>query len=472
MKTTVEGGFQTSVRGMFDRAARALDVPDDLVETIRECKSVIELRFPVRLRGKYRTFRGWRAVHSEHRLPAKGGIRYAPFVDQHEVEALAALMTFKCALVDVPFGGAKGGLAIRPEDYTAEELEQITRRFAQELAERGYISPSRDVPAPDIGTGENEMAWMADEYRQLYPSDIDALACVTGKPVTQGGIPGRVEATGRGVQFVLGEFFRHPKDTGRCGLDGGLEGKRVIVQGLGNVGFHAAKFLIEEEGVRLVGVVEHDGAVVSDSGIAPDALAEHLASTGGVAGFPGVRFVANGASVLEADCDVLVPAAMESQITSANADRIRAPLIVEAANGPVTLAAERALLARGKVILPDLLVNAGGVTVSYFEWVSNVSHTRFGRLSRQLDIRRGRHIIDMIETTSGQVVPEELKAPLLRGVDERDLVQSGLEDTMRDAYRAMRETMQELETVDDLRTAAFAVALEKVVRSYRQMGLA
>ena len=472
MKTTVEGGFQTSVRGMFDRAARALDVPDDLVETIRECKSVIELRFPVRLRGKYQTFRGWRAVHSEHRLPAKGGIRYAPFVDQHEVEALAALMTFKCALVDVPFGGAKGGLAIRPEDYTAEELEQITRRFAQELAERGYISPSRDVPAPDIGTGENEMAWMADEYRQLYPSDIDALACVTGKPVTQGGIPGRVEATGRGVQFVLGEFFRHPKDTGRCGLDGGLEGKRVIVQGLGNVGFHAAKFLTEEEGVRLVGVAEHDGAVVSDSGIVPVALAEHLASTGGVAGFPGVRFVANGASVLEADCDVLVPAAMESQITSANADRIRAPLIVEAANGPVTLAAERALLARGKVILPDLLVNAGGVTVSYFEWVSNVSHTRFGRLSRQLDIRRGRHIIDMIETTSGQVVPEELKAPLLRGVDERDLVQSGLEDTMRDAYRTMRETMQELETVDDLRTAAFAVALEKVVRSYRQMGLA
>ena len=471
MKTTVEGGFQTSVRGMFDRAARALDVPDDLVETIRECKSVIELRFPVRLRGKYRTFRGWRAVHSEHRLPAKGGIRYAPFVDQHEVEALAALMTFKCALVDVPFGGAKGGLAIRPEDYTAEELEQITRRFAQELAERGYISPSRDVPAPDIGTGENEMAWMADEYRQLYPSDIDALACVTGKPVTQGGIPGRVEATGRGVQFVLGEFFRHPKDTGRCGLDGGLEGKRVIVQGLGNVGFHAAKFLTEEEGVRLVGVVEHDGAVVSDSGIAPDALAEHLASTGGVAGFPGVRFVANGASVLEADCDVLVPAAMESQITSANADRIRAPLIVEAANGPVTLSAERALLARGKVILPDLLVNAGGVTVSYFEWVSNVSHTRFGRLSRQLDIRRGRHIIDMIETTSGQVVPEELRAPLLRGVDERDLVQSGLEDTMRDAYRTIRETMQELETVEDLRTAAFAVALEKVVRSYRQMGL-
>ena len=472
MTPATENGFQASVRGMFDRAARALDVPDDLVETVRECKSVIQLRFPVRLRGRYENFCGWRAVHSEHRLPVKGGIRYATFVDQQEVEALAALMTFKCALVDVPFGGAKGGLAIRPEDYTEEELEQITRRFTQELADRGYISPSRDVPAPDIGTGAREMAWMADEYRQLYPSDIDALACVTGKPVTQGGIPGRVEATGRGVQYVLRELFRHPDDVSRAGLDGGLAGKRVIVQGLGNVGYHAAKYLVEEEGVRLTGVIERDGAVLSDTGLAPEQLAEHLSQTGGLEGFPGARFVADGASVLEVDCDILIPAAIESQITEANAARIRAPLIVEAANGPVTLPAERTLLARGAVILPDLLVNAGGVTVSYFEWVSNVSHMRFGRLSRQLDIQRGRRIIEMIETTSGRPVPEALKAPLLRGVDELDLVQSGLEDTMREAYGAMRETMRASDAICDLRTAAFAVALEKVVRSYRQMGLA
>ena len=261
MKPVTEPDFQASVRGMFDRAARALDVPADLVETIRECKSVIQLRFPVRLRGRYQTFCGWRAVHSEHRLPVKGGIRYAPFVEQQEVEALATLMTFKCALVNVPFGGAKGGLAIRPEDYTEEELELITRRFTQELADRGYISPSRDVPAPDIGTGAREMAWMADEYRhpELCPSDINALACVTGKPVTQGGIPGREEATGRGVQYVLREFFRHPDDVARSGLTGGLEGKRVIVQGPGNVaavGFHAARCLAEEEGVRLVGVID------------------------------------------------------------------------------------------------------------------------------------------------------------------------------------------------------------------------
>ena len=472
MTNSTEPNFQASVRGMFDRAAYALGVPNDLVETIRECNSVVQLRFPVRLRGSYHTFCGWRAVHSEHRLPVKGGIRYAPQVDQQEVEALAALMTFKCALVDVPFGGAKGGLAIRPEDYTEEELERITRRFTKELADRGYISPSRDVPAPDMGTGAREMAWMADEYRSLYPSDIDAIACVTGKPVTQGGIPGRTEATGRGVQYVVREFFRHPDDVARAGLDGGLEGKRMIVQGFGNVGFNAAKFLTEDEGVRLVGVIEHDGALLSYAGIAPAELAEHRARTGGLKGFPGARFVEDGASVLEADCDILVPAALEGQITAANAPRIEANLIVEAANGPVTLKADRKLLARGKVVLPDLLVNAGGVTVSYFEWVKNVSHMRFGRLSRQLEIQRGLRIVDMIETAAGRPVPDELKAPLLRGTDELDLVESGLEGVMRDGYGALRERMRDTEAIDDLRTAAFAVGLKKVVRSYRQMGLA
>lgn len=472
METVIESGFLGSVRRMFDKAAAALGIAPDLIETIRECNSVIQLRFPVRLRGRYQTFCGWRAVHSEHRLPVKGGIRYAPMVDQQEVEALAALMTFKCALVDVPFGGAKGGLAIRPKDYTEEELELITRRFTQELADRGFISPSRDVPAPDLGTGEREMAWMADEYRALYPSDIDALACVTGKPATQGGIPGRQQATGRGVQYVVGEYFEHAEDVARCGLDGGLEGKRVIVQGFGNVGFNAAQYLVDNEGVVLVGVIERDGAVLSDSGLWPHALAEHRAETGGVAGFPGARFIADGAQALTHDCDILIPAAMENQITVANAADIKAPLIVEAANGPVTFDAEQVLLRRNKVVLPDLLVNAGGVTVSYFEWVSNVSHMRFGRLSRQLDVQRSLRIVEMIEKSTGNPVPEELKAPLLRGTEELDLVRSGLDDTMRGAYRDVRRVMLENDAIGDLRTAAFAVALEKVERSYHEMGLA
>ena len=467
-----EGDFLSSVRRMLDKAATALDLPADLVETIRECNSIIQVRFPVRLRGRYQLFCGWRAVHSEHRLPVKGGIRYAPIVDQQEVEALAALMTFKCALVDVPFGGAKGGLAIAPKDYTPEELERITRRFTQELADHGFLSPSRDVPAPDMGTGEREMAWMADEYRALFPADIDALACVTGKPATQGGIPGRQQATGRGVQYVVREFFRYPDDVRRCGLDGGLEGKRVIVQGFGNVGYHAAKYLTDVEGVRLVGVIERGGAILSERGLAPEAIAEHRGRTGGVAGFPGATFVADRHAALAQDCDILIPAAMENQITRANAADIRAPLIVEAANGPVSFDAQTVLLQRNKVILPDLLVNAGGVTVSYFEWVSNVSHMRFGRLSRQLDIQRSRRIVEMIESATGKSVPEALKAPLLRGTDELDLVRSGLDDTMCGAYQAVRAVMLENDAIDDLRTAAYAVALEKVARSYREMGLA
>ncbi len=472
MKPSTESNFLGNVRRSLDRAARALAVAPDILETIRDCNSVIQLRFPVRLRGGYQTFCGWRAVHSEHRLPVKGGIRYAPFVDQQEIEALAALMSFKCALVDVPFGGAKGGLAIRPSDYCEEDLERITRRFTEELANHGYMSPSRNVPAPDMGTGEREMAWMADEYRALNPADIDALACVTGKPITQGGIPGRQQATGRGVHYVVREFFQHPDDVSRCGLAGGLEGKRMIVQGFGNVGFHAARYLTEHEGARLVGVVERDGAILSDTGLAADAVAEHLSRSGGVKGFPDARFVADGSSALEASCDILIPAAMESQITNSNASRIRAPLIVEAANGPVTFAAERILLKRGTVILPDLLVNAGGVTVSYFEWVSNVSHMRFGRLSRRLELQRNQHIVKMLEAVTGQAVPHDLKAPLMRGVDELDLVRSGLEDTMRTAYCQVRETLLASDAIEDLRTAAFAVALEKIVRSYQEMGLA
>ena len=323
-----------------------------------------------------------------------------------------------------------------------------------------------------MGTSEREMAWMADEYRKLNPSEIDALACVTGKPPTQGGIPYRRQATGRGVHYVVREFFADRQDVARCGLDGGLEGKAVIVQGFGNVGFNAANYLVEDEGVRLVGVIERDGAILSDTGLRPAGVAEHLRRTGGVEGFPGARFVAEGRAALEADCDILVPAAVEDQITSANASRIRAPLIVEAANGPVSFGAAQTLLGNGKVVLPDLLVNAGGVTVSYFEWVSNVSHMRFGRLSRQLDIQRNRRIVEMIETATDRPVPDALKVPLLQGADEHDLVRSGLEDTMREAYRAMREAMHSSDTIDDLRTAAFSIALGKVVRSYEEMGLA
>lgn len=464
--------FLESVNRMFDRSVATMDLPRGLPEQIRACNSVIKVQFPLELRDTYRVFTGWRAVHSEHRLPVKGGIRYATAVDEDEIEALAALMSYKCAIVDVPFGGAKGGLIIDPSEYREDELELITRRFTRELARKGFISPSLNVPAPDMGTGTREMAWIADSYRALYPNELDALACVTGKPVSQGGIAGRVEATGRGVQYGLREFFRHPEDVAAARLEGGLEGKRVVVQGLGNVGYHAAKFLEEEDGARIVAIIERDGALIDETGLHVEEVAAHLRSTGGVRNFQSVHFETDGAKVLEMDCDLLIPAALEGQITEKNAGRIAAPLIVEAANGPVTFEADQELLRRGKIILPDVFMNAGGVTVSYLEWVKNVSHIRFGRLDRRLDEARGQMIVRMVEEMLGRPVPEHLAAPICQGAGEIDLVRSGLDDTMREAYRNIRAVRLSRRNVPDLRTAAFVVAIDKIATAYKEMGLA
>jgi len=466
-----EISFKESIDRMFDRAAETLDLPPGLAEHIKICHSVYQIRFFVKFRDGYKTFVGWRAVHSDHRLPVKGGIRFAPSVTQDDVEALAALMSYKCAIVDAPFGGSKGGLCIYPRDYTEAEMERITRRFAQELAEKGYISPSLNVPAPDMGTGPREMAWIADTYRMLYPNDINAIACVTGKPVTQGGIRGRVEATGRGVQYALREFFRHAEDVKRAGLKGTLEGKRVIIQGIGNVGYHTAKFLAEEDGARIVGIIERDGAVLSEKGLDVDRVADHKREYGGVKGVEGVAFVEDGRSVLEADCDLLIPAALEGQITMENAPRIRAAMIAEAANGPITFEEDDYLRERGKVIIPDVYLNAGGVTVSYFEWIKNISHIRFGRLDRRYEEMRGQQIIEIIEAMVGRKVPDHLRTPLIHGADEFDLVRSGLDDTMRQAYNEIREVFLRGDRVPDLRTAAYVVAIEKIARAYQELGL-
>lgn len=461
--------FLDSVNRMFDRAAATLDLPPGLAEQIKACNSVYQVRFAVEIDGAYRVFTGWRATHSEHRLPVKGGIRYASVVDQDEVEALAALMSFKCAVVDVPFGGSKGGLCVEPKDYDVEQLERITRRFTQELAGKGYISPALNVPAPDVGTGAREMAWIADAYRTLKPEDINAIGCVTGKPPSQGGIVGRNEATGRGVQYGLREFFRHPEDVKHAGLDGGLEGKRVVVQGLGNVGYHAAKFLSEEDGAKIVAVAERDGAVSSDKGLDIEALSAHMRATGGVRGFAGAEYWENGKTALELDCDVLIPAALEGQIDAENAARIQAPVIAEAANGPITIDADDILHSKGKVILPDLYLNAGGVTVSYFEWIKNLSHIRFGRMERRLDELRGAKIIELLQSVTGKNVPHEIAEHLLEGADQLALVRSGLDDTMRIAYQDISAIWHSRNDVPDLRTAAFALAIEKISRYYLEM---
>lgn len=463
--------FLQGVNRAVERAGVALKLPKGLLEKIMSCNSVYQVRFPVRIRGEYKVFCGWRATHSEHRLPAKGGIRYSPNVTQEDVEAMAALMTYKCAIVDVPFGGSKGGLQIDPSQYDEAELERITRRFARELIKKGYISPAENVPAPDMGTGPREMAWIADTYRTYCPGDINAIACVTGKPVTQGGILGRIEATGRGVEYGIREFFRHPEDVAMAGLSGGLEGKRVIVQGFGNVGFHAAKFLSEDDGAKVIAVIERDGAVYSESGIEIEKLAAYMREHHGVRGFPDAQFVEDGRALLEAECDILIPAAVEGEIDADNAPNIKAALIAEAANGPITFEADEILRERGKVVIPDVFLNAGGVTVSYFEWIKNLSHIRFGRLQRRLEELRGEQIIQAIEATVGKSVPGPLKAELTRGADELDVVRSGLDDTMRQGYQAIREVFYSRNDVSDLRTAAYIMGLEKIARSYDEMGI-
>ncbi len=463
--------FRHSVDSMVDRAIEVVGLEPGLADAIKGCNAVIMVRFPVEIKGKIEVFTGWRATHSIHRLPAKGGIRYATTVDQNEVEALAALMTYKCAIVDVPFGGSKGGLHIDPRKYTRGEMQRITRRFARELATRGFLSPATNVPAPDMGTGQREMAWITDTYKHLYPEDINYFACVTGKPVHMGGIRGRVEATGRGVQYSLREFFRHPEDVRAAGLSGGLGGKRIVVQGLGNVGYHAAKFLSEEDGAKIVAIVERDGAIVDERGLPVDEVKQYMLENGGVKGFPGAVYAEDGAGVLEMECDILVPAALEGVIHKENAPRIKARLIAEAANGPTTFDADMLLNERGVVILPDAYVNAGGVVVSYFEWVRNLNHIRFRRMERRLEERRGQHIINALQEATGKDLPEWVINELTHGADELDLVRSGLDDTMRLAYQHIRELKASNPKVTDYRTAAYVIAIEKIARSYLDTGV-
>ncbi|SEV98308.1 glutamate dehydrogenase (NAD(P)+) [Cognatiyoonia koreensis] len=471
-----EPSFRESVDIMFNRAVALMDLSPGLEQKIRVCNATYTVRFGVRLRGDIHTFVGYRSVHSEHMEPVKGGIRYASAVNQDEVEALAALMTYKCALVEAPFGGSKGGLCIDPTEWEEHELELITRRFAYELAKRDLIHPSQNVPAPDMGTGEREMAWIADQYRRMNTTDINAAACVTGKPPHAGGIAGRVEATGRGVQYALQEFFRHPEDVKIAKLSGSLKGKRVIVQGLGNVGYHAAKFLSEEDGALITGIIERDGALHDEAGIDIEAVRAWIIKHGGVAGYPAARHQADGAQLLEQECDILIPAALEGVINLSNADRIKAPLIIEAANGPVTAGADEILRDKGCVIIPDMYANAGGVTVSYFEWVKNLSHIRFGRMQRRAEESRHQLVVDELERLSsdkglGWELSPGFKEKYLRGAGELELVRSGLDDTMRKAYQDMREVWHARDDVKDLRTAAYLVSIGKVAQSYRAKGL-
>ncbi len=461
-----------SVECMVDRALKFVKLDLGTISAIKACQSVIQVKFPIKIRGQIQVFTGWRAVHSTHRLPAKGGIRYAPNVDQDDVEALAALMTYKCALVDVPFGGSKGALLIDPKKYNRDEMELITRGFAQELARKNFLSPSMNVPAPDMGTGQSEMAWFADAYKTLYPEDINYLACVTGKPLHLGGIRGRVEATGRGVQLALREFFRYPHDVKKAKMQGGLEGKKIVIQGLGNVGYHAAKFLSEEDGAKIIAIIERDGVLSHPQGLAVEKVYEYKNQHRSLMGFPEGTYNNNQRDgALEMECDILIPAALEAQITVQNAPRIKACLIAEAANNPVTFEADEILRQRGISILPDVYLNSGGVIVSYFEWIRNLSHIRFGRMQRRFEEKRGQFILEALEQISDKKISARLQEGIIHGAEELDLVYSGLDDAMRQAYQEMRHVMQENSAIDDFRTAAYVVSLTKIAKYYEELGI-
>ncbi|MGQ0553538.1 MAG: Glu/Leu/Phe/Val family dehydrogenase [Planctomycetota bacterium] len=464
--------FNNIVSNLFDRAAKHLKLDSGLLAQIKACNNLYSFHFPVKVDGKLQMFQGWRAEHSHHRKPLKGGIRYSLHVDEQEVMALAALMTYKCALVNVPFGGSKGAVKVDPYHTPVEVLERITRRYAFELTHKGFIGPGINVPAPDMGTGEREMAWIADTYAAIHHDDLNAMACVTGKPVSQGGISGRREATGRGVYYATREALVDEADCKRMGLSPGVAGKRISVQGFGNVGYHAASILQHEGKAKIVAIGEYNGTLYNPDGIDVEALQKHRAKTGYIQGFGhGCRELPKSQDSLEIDCDVLVPAALENQITMQNASRVKAKLIVEGANGPTTPGADDILIQKKVTISPDIYANAGGVTVSYFEWTKNISHMRFGRMAQRLESRREQRNLDLIEQTSGRKVSDEMRAEMGVGASEIDLVRSGLEATMIDSFAEMKEAMRADPTIRDLRTAAYVVAIAKVARSYSELGI-
>ncbi len=469
-KAKAEFSFFQGVNNYFDKAAEHTKVPKGLLEQIKACNSVYRMRYPVKIGNEYQVVEAYRAQHSHHRVPTKGGIRISSMVTQDEVMALAALMTYKCAIVDVPFGGAKGGIKISPRKVTQQQLQRIVRRYTAELIKKNFIGPGIDVPAPDYGSGEREMAWILDTYMSYNPGNLDGYACVTGKPVSQNGIRGRKEATGKGIMYGMKEALSYKDDMAELGLEPGIEGKTIVVQGFGNVGYYCAKFLFEE-GAKIIAISEVEGAIYDQNGIDINKLYKHRQETGSIMDFEGAINMKDKYDALELECDILVPAALENQIHEGNVDEIKAKIIAEGANGPINPEAERKLLKHGVFIIPDIYLNAGGVTVSYFEWLKNLSHVRFGRMQKRFDESSMTGVIELVERLTKKSVSAKEKSIIARGAEEIDLVNSGLEETMIFAYRQIREIWLRSKDIKDLRTAAFVCAINKVADDYMALGI-
>ena len=465
-----EYSFFAAVEKSFDKAAAFTNWDTGVLEQIKQCNSVYRMHFPVKIGDKIEVIKAYRVQHSHHKLPCKGGIRFATSVNLDEVMALAALMTYKCAIVNVPFGGAKGGITLDPKKYTAYDLEKITRRYTAELIKKNFIGPGTDVPAPDYGTGEREMSWILDTYMSMRPGEVDAMGCVTGKPITQGGVRGRKEATGLGVFYGLREVCNMPEVIERLKITPGVEGKRVVVQGLGNVGYHSAIFF-QQAGAKIIALAEYEGAIYNEEGLDVNEVFNHRKSTGSILDFPGGTNFESTSQALEMECDILIPAALENVINAENAPRIKAKIIGEAANGPLTPEADEEFIRRNILVVPDMYLNAGGVTVSYFEWLKNLSHVRYGRLEKRFSENMNAHILGQIEElTSRKVVPKE-KEFIMHGADEVDLVRSGLEETMIAATREILDVWHSNPSIPDMRTAAYVCAINKVGTSYAELGI-
>jgi glutamate dehydrogenase (NAD(P)+) len=405
-----------SMMSRFDRAAQLLDLDPDLYAVMRVPNRELKVYIPTRMdSGRIQVFEGFRVQHNFARGPAKGGIRYAPDVNIDEIRALAAWMTWKCAVVNVPFGGAKGGIICDPQQMSIGELERMTRRYAAELLD--FIGPEKDVPAPDMNTNEQTMAWIMDTYSMHARHTVTAV--VTGKPIALGGSSGRREATGRGLLFVINEAIKRFKMT--------PQQTRVVVQGSGNVGGIGAK-LLYEAGYKVVAISDVRGGIYNRDGINITEALNYLQATRSFEGYEGVEVVSNQ-ELLELECDVLVPAATENQITSQNADRLKCKVLAEGANGPTTAAADEILHKKGVFVIPDILANAGGVTVSYFEWVQD----RMGYFWRE------------------------------------DVVNERLEDTMVASFNDLCR-YADAHSVDT-RTAAYMLAIDRVAYDTRMRGI-
>lgn len=473
-KEVKESTFLENTENYFNDATKYIQGKDDLLAYIKKPKVSAEFHFPlVRDNGKIEVIKAYRVQHSQHYLPCKGGTRYSNHVDLAETKALATLMTFKLSVHGIPFGGAKGGLRIDPSKYSEHELCRATRRYTIELAKKKMIGSGIDVPGPDLGTDSRTMNWMKDTIATYYgENDLFAAGCVTGKSIEHGGIDGRSESTGLGVFYGIREAFDNPEICKKLKVDSGLKGKTFIVQGFGNVGSWASKFL-SKSGAKLVGVVEYNSSIYNKEGLNVNELIEYKNKHHTLKGFTGGESFTseerNPLELMEKECDILIPAAIENSINMKNVNNLKCKLVAEAANGPTTYGANNILNEKGVVILPDLVLNAGGVTVSYFEWLKNIDHKEMGLLTRRWERNSKQALYKMLSNSNTNSTDKNVEMSKLDGASEREIVYSGLEEIMCSTIKNMFELAHKEKL--PYRIAAYKIAINKVIKVYETGGL-